>query len=568
MKCVIRLTLSVFAILIISSLNTQYAKAQVVWTNISAEHNLPEGVKLFSGRQNNPGLVAYYAEIDLNNDNVIVHPYYSQTLRATSSIAAEKGAILAVNGGFFANNSSVSAVVEPYTVLARNIASLPRSDSRPAGPHPVTRSFLALNEDKSVSIDWIYHFSSEFDDIIKFNSPTLNTTTTPAPVPNRAEGQPYENLLMGLGGGPTLVKNGEIRITYNEEVFFGSGVELTDRRPRTAVGYTADHKMIIFIAEGGLITSSGATLQQVAEIMISLGAIEAMNLDGGGSTTMAVNGELFNRPGGGTFQRSVPSILAVVPTDSLKVPGSEPQEETVLLDTEMENVMFSNGGEGWGETANPGNYGTSRARITLIGDGSRYVTYKPQLDEAEYEVFGWWVASSNRSPDTPYTIYHTDGVTTIRVNQQQNDASWVSLGTYEFSGTSADSVRISNNASVSAGGPNNTYVVADAVRFVKKGTSTSVRIDNQSPVGIKLSQNYPNPFNPTTMIEFSINESQFVQLQVFDLAGRKVSDIMSGILPSGTHRVAFNAQLLSSGTYMYQLQTSFGVVSRLMTVLK
>lgn len=564
MKCVNKLILSAIAIFILTSFNLKSAKAQVIWTEISTEHNLPEGVKLFSGRQNSPGLVAYYAEIDLNNDSVIVHPYFSETLRATSTISAEKGAIIAVNGGFFANNSSVSAVVEPFTVLARNIASL----SRPAGTFPVTRSFLALNEDRSVSIDWIYHFSSEFGDIIKYENPTPNTTSTPAPTPLREYGEPYENLLMGLGGGPTLVKNGEVRITYNEEVFFGSGVELTDRRPRTAVGYTADDKLIIFIADGGLITSSGATIQQVAEIMISLGAVEAMNLDGGGSTTMAVNGELFNRPSGGTFQRPVPSILAVVPSDSLKVPGSEPQEETVILDTEMENVMFSNGGEGWGETANPGNYGTSRARITLIGDGSRYVTYKPQLDEAEYEVFGWWVASSNRSPDTPYTIYHTDGVTTIRVNQQQNDASWVTLGTYEFSGTSADSVRISNNASVSAGGPNNTYVVADAVRFVKKGTSTSVRIDNQSPVGIKLSQNYPNPFNPTTMIEFSINESQFVQLQVFDLAGRKVSDIMSGILPSGTHRVAFNAQLLSSGTYMYQLQTSSGVVSRLMTVLK
>jgi hypothetical protein len=539
-------------------------QAQVVWTEISDDHNLPTGIKLFSGRQISPGLIAYYAEVDLTAPDVIVHPYFSQNLRATSIIAAEKGAILAVNGGYFASTTSVSAVVEPYTVLARNIASL----SRPAGTFPVTRSFLALNEDRTVSVDWIYHFSDEFDDIIKYNTPTPNTTTTPAPAPLRNDGQSYENLLMGLGGGPTLVKNGEIRITYNEEVFFGSGVELTDRRPRTAVGYTSDNKMIIFIAEGGLITSSGATLQQTAEIMVSLGAVEAMNLDGGGSTTMAVHGTLFNRPSGGTFQRAVPSILAVVPTDSLKLPRTEPPLETVIVDTEMESVTFSNGGEGWGETANSGNYGTSRARITTIGDGSRYVTYKPVLNAGEYEVFGWWVASFNRAPDTPYTIYHSDGQTVVRVNQQQNDARWVSLGTYKFDGTSADSVRISNNASTSSAGATGTYVVADAVRFVKKETSTSIRYNADNPGGFTLSQNYPNPFNPTTMIEFSIDETQFVELQVFDLMGRKVTDVVSGIMTSGTHRVAFNAEMLSSGSYLYRLQTSSGSISRLMTVIK
>lgn len=556
--------LIISASIIVLSLNLNYTAAQVVWTEISAEHELPEGVKLFSGRQSSPGLVAYYAEIDLNNDAILVHPYFSEALRATSNIASEKGAILAVNGGFFANNSSVSAVVEPYSVLARNIASL----SRPAGMFPVTRSFLALNDDKSVSIDWIYHYSSEFEDIIRFNNPAQNTTTIPAPVPLREDGEAYENLLMGLGGGPTLVKDGEVRITYNEEVFFGSGVELTDRRPRTAVGYTSENKLIMFIAEGGLITSSGATLQQVAEIMISLGAVEAMNLDGGGSTTMAVNGELFNRPSGGTFQRAVPSILAVVPSDSLKIPGTDPMEGTLILDTEMENVSFSSGGEGWGETANPGYYGESRARISLIGDGSRFVTYKPDLVAGEYEVFGWWVASSNRAPDTPYTLFHSEGSTTVRVNQQQNDASWVSIGTYEFLGTSADSVRISNDASASAAGAGGTYVVADAIRFVRKETSTSVRDDNDSPTRITLSQNYPNPFNPTTLIEFSIDESQFVEIQVFDMLGRKMTDVFSGVVTAGTHRVTFNAESMSSGSYLYRMKTIHGSVSRLMTVIK
>ena len=57
----------------------------------------------------------------------------------------------------------------------------------------------------------------------------------------------------------------------------------------------------------------------MAQVMINLGCTEAINLDGGGSSQMAVSNQLINRPGGGTNQRPVTSFLAVVPADS--VPG-------------------------------------------------------------------------------------------------------------------------------------------------------------------------------------------------------------------------------------------------------
>ncbi len=535
--------------------------AQLVWTDISAQQGLPAGIKLFSGQQTSPGLIAYYAEIDLKNKNFVVHPYFNQPMRTTSAIAAQKGAIVAINGGYFSADASVSAILEPNSLKARNIAAL----SRDGKSFPVTRSFLAINKDFSVSVDWIYHFSNEISDIVKFANPTANTTTTPAPTPVRANGSAYDNLLMGLGGGPTLIKNGVVRITHDEEVFFGSGIDWTTPRPRTAVGYTQDGKFIMFVAEGGRIESPGATLQTVAQIMLLLGAVEAMNLDGGGSTTMAVKGSLFNRPNGGTFQRSVPTILAVVPADSLKLPDSDLQG--VIIDTEMDEVVFSNNGEGWGTTANAGFYGSSPARISLIGDGSNFVNYRPKLDAAEYEVYGWWVSSFNRAPNTPYTVTHAGGQTTVRVNQQQNNASWVSLGKYVFTGTSSDNVRISNDAAASSAG-SQTYVVADAVRFVRRGAPTSTVEEPVLPKGLHLAQNYPNPFNPFTMIEFALSESEHVQLEVFDVVGRRVVEVVSGRMSPGSHRVAFDASRLSSGRYMYRLSTPSGVQSRVMTVVK
>ena len=539
------------------------AFTQMVWTDISTEQKLPEGIKLFSGRQTSPAMVAYYAEIDLKRKEYIVHPYFSESFRSTSAIASEKGAIIAVNGGYFSSSGSTSAIVEPNEVKANNIAALTRSGV----VFPVTRSFFAINSDQSLSIDWIYHFSNAMDGIIKFANPTPNTTTTPAPAPVRQNGTSYDKLLMGLGGGPTLIKNGVIRITHDEEVFFGSGIDWTNTRARTAVGFTDDQRLILLIVEEGTTSSSGATLQQVAELMLALGVKQAMNLDGGGSTTMAVKGSLFSRPQGGTFQRPMPSILAIVPSDSLKVAdlGSEP----VIIDTEMKEVSFSNNGQGWSSTANDGYYGSSIARIALIGDGSTYVTYKPNLEPGRYQVYGWWVASSNRAPNTPYTLYHSKGQTVQRVNQQLNNARWVSLGTYDFSGNSTDSLRISNNASASSAGGSQTYIVADAIRFVKMATNTSNDRDvDLKPFQFSLKQNYPNPFNPSTHIEFQLKEAQMVNINVYDVTGRHLRTLISQPMTAGTHRINFEASGLASGAYIYQMQTPTGVESKLMTLVR
>ena len=539
------------------------AFTQMVWTDISTEQKLPKGIKLFSGRQTSPAMVAYYAEIDLKRKEYIVHPYFSESFRSTSAIASAKGAIIAVNGGYFSSSGSTSAIVEPNEVKANNIAALTRSGV----VFPVTRSFFAINSDQSLSIDWIYHFSNAMDGIIKFANPTPNTTTTPAPAPVRQNGTSYDKLLMGLGGGPTLIKNGVIRITHDEEVFFGSGIDWTNTRARTAVGFTDDQRLILLIVEEGTTSSSGATLQQVAELMLALGVKQAMNLDGGGSTTMAVKGSLFSRPQGGTFQRPMPSILAIVPSDSLKVAdlGSEP----VIIDTEMKEVSFSNNGQGWSSTANDGYYGSSIARIALIGDGSTYVTYKPNLEPGRYQVYGWWVASSNRAPNTPYTLYHSKGQTVQRVNQQLNNARWVSLGTYDFSGNSTDSLRISNNASASSAGGSQTYIVADAIRFVKMATNTSNDRDvDLKPFQFSLKQNYPNPFNPSTHIEFQLKEAQMVNIKVYDVTGRHLRTLISQPMTAGTHRISFEAKGLATGAYIYQMQTPTGVESKLMTLVR
>jgi hypothetical protein len=81
----------------------------------------------------------------------------------------------------------------------------------------------------------------------------------------------------------------------------------------------------------------------------------------------------------------------------------------------------------------------------------------------------------------------------------------------------------------------------------------------EQPDQIRLLGNYPNPFNPSTTIAFELFEPARVTLEVFDVQGRKIVELMSDELVSaGTHQQLFNASNLSSGTYVYRLQ-AFGL---------
>jgi hypothetical protein len=77
-----------------------------------------------------------------------------------------------------------------------------------------------------------------------------------------------------------------------------------------------------------------------------------------------------------------------------------------------------------------------------------------------------------------------------------------------------------------------------------------------APVGFALRQNYPNPFNPTTTIEFSLRQSGFVSLKVYDVLGREVATLANEQMSAGNYRATFDAQNLTSGTYIYALRTN------------
>lgn len=89
------------------------------------------------------------------------------------------------------------------------------------------------------------------------------------------------------------------------------------------------------------------------------------------------------------------------------------------------------------------------------------------------------------------------------------------------------------------------------------------------PSGIHLAQNYPNPFNPGTQISYTLDAADVVELSVYTVSGQKVATLERAQRPAGTHSVYFDASALSSGVYLYRLETGSGqALQRSMTLIK
>ena len=102
----------------------------------------------------------------------------------------------------------------------------------------------------------------------------------------------WKNMKHIISGGPYLVKDSEVYVDMSAEKLGAIG----GKNPRTAIGYTKDNHLIMVAVDGRENQSVGMTLMQLASFMKSIGCTNAINLDGGGSTVMYVNGQVVNNP--------------------------------------------------------------------------------------------------------------------------------------------------------------------------------------------------------------------------------------------------------------------------------
>lgn len=291
------------------------------WINVSDLYGvLPEYINVYKSPSELCGkaAVAYIAVADMKSADWDVWSVKSDltyktddAFRTPSQVYEAEKCPVVINGGYFFwsdGNYTSSLAVSDGKVLAYNINYA--SEDWVTVYSPTRAAFLQTAEG-AFDACWTYattgglHYSYQ---IPAANSYTKEPLAVPsATFPEKAAVFKAET---AIGGGPVLINAAEIVNTWQEEMFDVGGVEPTSSHPRTAIGVTEDNKLIMFVCEGRNMTEgvSGMTTAQVAEILEGLGCVEAVNLDGGGSTCMLVNGRQTIKPSDGS-QRAVASAV-------------------------------------------------------------------------------------------------------------------------------------------------------------------------------------------------------------------------------------------------------------------
>jgi hypothetical protein len=197
-------------------------------------------------------------------------------------------------------------------------------------------------------------------------------------------------------------------------------------------------------------------------------------------------------------------------------------------------------------------FSTSQRYATFSG----WYTFDPVGGDS---LYGWLAMFKSQSP-IGYAVFSNK-------TTQGTYARFTAAVSYSQSGT-PDSCAIwfgiagSNNATLHAG---SMFTLDD---LSLSGIATGVAEQAAQPRAFSLSQNFPNPFNPTTLIRYQIASAGPVRLTVYDILGREVATLVDGIQPQGEHETRFDGGGLSSGVYLYRLQTDRFVQQRKMILQK
>jgi photosystem II stability/assembly factor-like uncharacterized protein len=118
-----------------------------------------------------------------------------------------------------------------------------------------------------------------------------------------------------------------------------------------------------------------------------------------------------------------------------------------------------------------------------------------------------------------------------------------------------------------------TYLFAGTLRALWRRPLSEMltpveRVLTDSPTHFSLDQNYPNPFNPSTTITFGVPRSAFVELNVYDILGRKVATLVNELIEPGWHRATWKAPSFASGVYLYRMNANSFVETKKLILMR
>lgn len=266
------------------------------------------GISVFEFESGTLPVNAWYALVETDNpgiDIAVVAPADTDGRASASDLARESRACLLVNGGYFRMDVTPTTHVGLLLSEGRLLSGPTTGVYRDGIRYDVARAAIGFAEDNRPMVGWV---SSSGDSLVWLSSPIPNAPGIPA-------ARPPDSLFASwsahnaVSGGPRLLTAGALAIATQSEVFFGTSIP--DIHPRTAAGITEEGDLILMVVDGRQSGSRGVSLEELAELMLSAGAVDAINLDGGGSSTMISEDALVNLPTGGRFEREVASAIAV-----------------------------------------------------------------------------------------------------------------------------------------------------------------------------------------------------------------------------------------------------------------
>lgn len=247
------------------SLPLRAQQSELLWVGDWHHESVAEGITLHRSAFNESlfGANQYLCVLEVApGARFDIVPAADRTLERTSALAEQRGAVAAVNGSFF-NMKAPYGSANYLRVDGQELASNAYDGYENSGQGRSIRQTGAVATFKGA----MYVLKS--DDLARWEHDIAaeDVVTT----------------------GPVLLVGGE-----TEEIVLNDFN--TRRNPRTAVGRRTDGTVLLVVADGRNQEAAGLSMRELQQVMAALGCVDAINLDGGGSTTMVVHGEVVNHP--------------------------------------------------------------------------------------------------------------------------------------------------------------------------------------------------------------------------------------------------------------------------------
>ena len=299
-----------------------FSYAQLKWQNVdSLFQPLPPSVHVYftDDKIDTGAFRAYYLVADLQDKNLnfTTDTTYKRRLTPSQFYQKNNNPLVVVNGTFFSfqTNQNLNVVIKNGKLVSYT-APIKGSGKDSLKYNYSYKGAIGISKKRIADVAWIktdstkrYAMAAQFPLTSKGNLSAVKKGSVRESGASTNELFSKWKMKTAIGGGPVLLQNGEIKVTNNEERMF-AGKGINDKHPRTAMGYTKDNKLIILVIEGRNSTAQGASLTQEAQIFKDLDCLEALNLDGGGSSCLLINGKETIRISDKT-QRPVPAVFII-----------------------------------------------------------------------------------------------------------------------------------------------------------------------------------------------------------------------------------------------------------------